>query len=150
MEIVNILKGLAETPVPTILVIAGILFLFIALGGQFGAKIVTDKMKTKAAGILGIILLLIGITIFLSQDKQAPKVPDGMEVEKHIAELETAIERNENEQREINEDIGRLEPLAETNPDAQNAIENHQRRLEQLKREREQLEQELKHIHEQR
>lgn len=65
-DLLTILKDLQNTPLPLILVGGGILFLFIAVGGQIGAKISPDsKVKEKAAGIIGVILLLSGICLYI-------------------------------------------------------------------------------------
>ena len=57
----SIVEAIAKTPVPVLLIVAGILFLFLAIGGQLGAKIVTDNVKRRSAGILGVVLLAIGL-----------------------------------------------------------------------------------------
>lgn len=59
------LTSIGQTPVPTILVISGILFLFFSLGGQLGAQIITDKVKPKAALVTGIFLLIAGIVMYI-------------------------------------------------------------------------------------
>ncbi len=61
----DLLKVLVDTPVPMVLVVGGIFFLFLAIGGQFGAKIITDQVKQKAAGVLGVVLLLSGLGFYL-------------------------------------------------------------------------------------
>lgn len=65
IDFIKFIKLLADTPVPTIFVVAGLLFLFLAIGGRFGAKIVTDRVKQKYAGILGTILLFAGLALYL-------------------------------------------------------------------------------------
>ena len=42
-DFLTVLKELQNTPVPLLLVGGGILFLFVAVGGQFGAKINADS-----------------------------------------------------------------------------------------------------------
>lgn len=43
-DFLEILTELQKTPVPLILIGGGILFLFIAVGGQIGGKISTDTL----------------------------------------------------------------------------------------------------------
>ena len=38
------LQKLLEAPLSTILVLAGLVFVFIGFGGEFGEKILTDKI----------------------------------------------------------------------------------------------------------
>ena len=60
----NLIQSLSQTPLPTILVAAGILFLFIGIGGHLGAQIATDTIKRKLAGALGGVLLVCGISFY--------------------------------------------------------------------------------------
>ena len=62
----DMLVALNETPVPTILVVGGILFIFIAVGGQFGAKVASDKVKRGYAAIIGVGLLFGGIALYVA------------------------------------------------------------------------------------
>ena len=79
MEVFDAIQKLAETPVPTILIVAGIFFLFVAVGGQVGAKLLTTGVKTKSAGILGVTLLLMGVGLHLSAKEET--LPKGKELE---------------------------------------------------------------------
>jgi hypothetical protein len=70
----DLIKTLASTPLPTLLVLAGLFFLFLAIGGQFGAdKITTDKIKKRLAGIIGCGLLLCGLILYLGPGKTDSK-----------------------------------------------------------------------------
>jgi hypothetical protein len=71
---VDLMKSLADTPVPTILVVAGLFFLFLAIGGQLGAKIVTDRVKQKLAGIVGAFLLIAGLALYLIPGILTPSI----------------------------------------------------------------------------
>ncbi|MDZ7341165.1 MAG: hypothetical protein ONB27_07400 [candidate division KSB1 bacterium] len=71
----DLIKSLAAMTIPSILVISGIFFLFLAVGGQFGAKIVTDRIKPRSAGIIGAILLIAGVAIWLGKLQQPPGHP---------------------------------------------------------------------------
>ena len=59
----DIINALQDARVSTILVLAGIFFLFLAIGGRFGATIITDRVKPRHALVVGILLLLAGITL---------------------------------------------------------------------------------------
>ncbi len=76
----EILKTIVNTPLPVILIIAGLFFLFLAVGGQFGAKIVTDRVKQKYAGIIGVFLMIIGLGLWIS----GHTVKSGPEIKKVI------------------------------------------------------------------
>jgi hypothetical protein len=60
----DIILAVKETPVPGILVAGGILFLFVAVGGQFGAKVASDKVKREYAAVIGVGLLFGGIALY--------------------------------------------------------------------------------------
>jgi hypothetical protein len=60
----DILIALQKTPVPTILAAGGILFIFLAVGGRFGATIATDKVKQGYAAVIGILLLSAGTALY--------------------------------------------------------------------------------------
>lgn len=70
------IQSLAQTPLPTILVVAGIIFLFLSVGGRLGAQIATDTIKRNFAGVLGVILLIGGISLyFAGQPHYQPQTP---------------------------------------------------------------------------
>lgn len=76
----DLIQFLSQTPLPTILVVAGILFLFLSIGGRLGAQITTDIIKRKSAGILGVVLLTIGLSLSLAgqlrhHNPQEPTLP---------------------------------------------------------------------------
>ena len=58
---IDILKTLVTTPVSFILLIAGLSFLFIAVGGKISGKIEPDKPGRFVSGIIGAILLVISL-----------------------------------------------------------------------------------------
>lgn len=64
-----LVEALGKTPLPTILVVAGIVFLFLAVGGQLGARISTRKLRPAYTAILGALLLLIGIWLQISASR---------------------------------------------------------------------------------
>jgi hypothetical protein len=60
----NLLIEIAKTDLPTILVMSGIMFLFVAIVGKIGASIVVDPKKQKIAGLLGSFLLIGGVILY--------------------------------------------------------------------------------------
>ena len=49
----QVLSALVSGPIPQLLVIAAIAFFFFGVGGQLGAKIITDKIRPAPAYIVG-------------------------------------------------------------------------------------------------
>ena len=143
------LKSIAETPVPTILVIAGIVFLFLAVGGQIGAKIVADKIKQKQAGMLGIVLLAIGLAFYwLGGPQTSEPVPVEQEmtvpeINARIQELEADIRRIEQDEEKARAEIERLQPFLETDRDAPKAIEKQEKWLHDLANQKREAQDEL-------
>ena len=61
----EILTALKDTSIPTILVIAGIFFLTLAIMTQFGWKIKVSSKQQKISVVIGIVLLVFGISLYL-------------------------------------------------------------------------------------
>jgi hypothetical protein len=66
----DLMKTLEDTPVPTILVVAGILFILLAIAGQFEIKILkipplASLWQRLFAGIGGTSFLIVGLLIYL-------------------------------------------------------------------------------------
>lgn len=61
----EILVALKDTPIPTILVIGGLVFLFLSMNGQFSTKAKIPPHRQRFSAILGIILLLSGIFLYV-------------------------------------------------------------------------------------
>ena len=59
----DLVLTIQSTPVPVILVIAGLLFIFLALGGNISAGSIPSKSK-KVFGALGGVFLLVGISLY--------------------------------------------------------------------------------------
>jgi len=70
-----ILFEVARTPLPTILVMAGIAFMFLAIVGNFGAKVVVNPKKQRLAALLGSVLLLGGVALYFLRAPTAPIPP---------------------------------------------------------------------------
>ena len=62
MEILTLLK---DTPIPIILVIGGIFFLFLSIVNQAGGKIKVSGKRQNTSIAIGIVLFLIGISLYL-------------------------------------------------------------------------------------
>lgn len=62
----DLVQALQATPLPTILVIAGIFFLFLSIAGGLAGKINIPPNRQKQASIFGGILLVCGLAIHLT------------------------------------------------------------------------------------
>jgi hypothetical protein len=61
----EIVKALSQTSLPTILAFAGVLFVFLSIGGKLGAQIITDNVPKRYAGIAGTFFLLASLMLFV-------------------------------------------------------------------------------------
>jgi len=61
----DFIKALSQTSLPGILAVAGVLFIFLSIGGKLGAQIITDNIQKRYAGIIGVIFLLCSLTMFV-------------------------------------------------------------------------------------
>ena len=57
----SVLSALKETPIPTILVIAGIVFLLLSMAGQLIGHITVPPERQRWAALTGGVLLIAGI-----------------------------------------------------------------------------------------
>lgn len=62
---VDAIRALADTPVPTILVVAGIVFLLLSVADKLSAQLSVPDQRRRHAQILGGILLVIGVALNL-------------------------------------------------------------------------------------
>jgi hypothetical protein len=69
---VEILKTLKDTPLPSILVIGGILFLLLSFIRKVGSNIELEPEKKWMVGFIGIILLCSGVGLYLIPAMQTP------------------------------------------------------------------------------
>ncbi|MGY6277551.1 hypothetical protein [Methylomonas sp. MgM2] len=60
---IEIISALQKTPLPTILIFAGIFFLILSVSGDIAGKIRVPLERQKLAGIIGFCLLLIGVSL---------------------------------------------------------------------------------------
>lgn len=73
----DIAETLAGTPIPTILVIAGILFLLMSVAEKISGHLTIPETRKKQALILGLALLAVGVALFVLQS--TPNSPDAVE-----------------------------------------------------------------------
>ena len=69
----DMIIALQSTPVPTILVLGGLVFLFLAVVGQFVGKITVPKERQIWAGLIGCLLLFSGVALYVAP--VSPSVP---------------------------------------------------------------------------
>ncbi len=69
MEYVELLK---DTPVPTLLILAGIGFLLLAVAGQIAGKIEVPPARQKWAAIIGSVCLALGVALQLWSGGTSP------------------------------------------------------------------------------
>jgi len=62
----SILSLLKDTPIPTILVLSGVVFLFLALAGQIAGKLEIPPTRQKWAAAAGVIFLGAGLLLYLA------------------------------------------------------------------------------------
>lgn len=59
------LTMLSQTPLPTILVVAGIVFWILAVAGSLAGKITVEPGKQKAAGLVGTAFIVLGLILLV-------------------------------------------------------------------------------------
>ena len=62
----DLLNTLSHTPLPTILVVAGIVFWVLAIAGSLAGKVTVEPGKQKTAGFVGTALILLGLILFFA------------------------------------------------------------------------------------
>ena len=71
----SIIVLLKDTPIPTILVVSGVVFLFLALAGQIAGKLEVPPARQKWAAATGAIFLGVGLLLYLAPT--LPALPGG-------------------------------------------------------------------------
>jgi hypothetical protein len=61
----EIIKALKDTPIPTILVVAGIVFLLLAVAGQIAGKVNVPRDRQRLSMLIGVILIVLGAIIYM-------------------------------------------------------------------------------------
>jgi len=71
----DLLNALSHTPLPTILVLAGILFWVLAVAGSLAGKIEIEKSKQLTAAIVGTAFISLGLILFFFAPKATEPMP---------------------------------------------------------------------------
>lgn len=90
----DVIKALKDTPIPTILIWAGLFFLLLAFVSKLGGVIEVQPNQKRSAIFIGLLLLTIGLTLnltptFLSSSQPSVTPSDGgktlpTNTEKHL------------------------------------------------------------------
>lgn len=95
----ELVSTLQKTPLPTILVVGGIIFLLLSISGGFAGKINILPNRQKMAGLIGGALLACGLTIYLipisTQHTNLNDTHGGNDISEPVSDLH---KRNENSQ----------------------------------------------------
>ncbi len=70
----KLLSGVLTTPVATIFIIAGIIFLFIAVIGNISGKIEPGIKSRVLSGILGLVFIFSGLTMHFKEEGQTEQL----------------------------------------------------------------------------
>ncbi len=62
----ELLGTLGSTPLPTILVVAGIMFWILAIAGSVAGKITLEPGKQRTAGLAGTAFIVLGLILFFA------------------------------------------------------------------------------------
>ncbi len=72
---IQIITALKDTPVPTILIVGGLLFLLLAITSRFVGRIEVSPTRQKWAGLIGVFLLLAGLFLYIVPSATASSTP---------------------------------------------------------------------------
>src|SRR5918996_5922157 len=68
----SIVAALKDTPIPTILVIAGIVFLILAIAGQLAGRITVAPERQRWAAIIGCVLITVVVALYVVPQVRLP------------------------------------------------------------------------------
>jgi hypothetical protein len=71
----SMITALKDTPIPTILVIAGIAFLLLSTVDQLAGRISVPPEQRRQAKIIGCLLLVVGVALYVAADAQSFYAP---------------------------------------------------------------------------
>ena len=72
---IQIITALKDTPVPTILIVGGLLFLLLAIASRFAGQIEVPPTRQMWAGLIGVLLLLTGLVLYIVPQATASSTP---------------------------------------------------------------------------
>ena len=61
----ELLGAIHDTPLPTILVVAGIIFWILAVAGSVAGKVRVEPRRQRMAGVAGSILIVLGLVLYV-------------------------------------------------------------------------------------
>jgi hypothetical protein len=73
----DLLGAIHDTPLPTILVVAGIIFWVLAVAGSIAGKVRIEPGRQRAAGIAGTILIVLGLVLYIAPGHRHQAKKDG-------------------------------------------------------------------------
>ncbi len=88
----DVIKALSQTSLAGILAFAGIVFIFLSIGGKLGAQIITDNIQKRYAGIIGVILLISSLGMFVVSTTVQLREPSSTQVETIIDQVVDSVE----------------------------------------------------------
>jgi hypothetical protein len=62
----DLLGAIHDTPLPTILVVAGVIFWVLAVAGSIAGKVRVEPGRQRAAGVAGTILIALGLVLYIA------------------------------------------------------------------------------------
>jgi hypothetical protein len=71
----SVIAALKDTPVPTILVVAGIVFLLLSIAGQLAGRIAVPPERQRQAAMIGGLLVVVGIALHVAPSLKLPSKP---------------------------------------------------------------------------
>jgi hypothetical protein len=74
----NVITALKDTPIPTLLVIAGIVFLLLSIAGQLAGRITVPPERQRQATIIGCLLVVVGVALHVMPSRLIPPEPQGV------------------------------------------------------------------------
>jgi hypothetical protein len=69
----GMIAALKDTPIPTILVVAGIVFLLLSIAGQLAGRIAVPPERQRQAAVMGGLLGVVGIALHVAPPLRIPR-----------------------------------------------------------------------------
>jgi hypothetical protein len=74
----TIITALKDTPIPTIMVVAGIVFLLLSIAGQLAGRVTVPPERQRQATIIGCLLVVVGVALHVVPLRLMPPAPPGV------------------------------------------------------------------------